>query len=280
MGDTTLLVLVMFLWALCFPLIAFGLEMAPPLYFAALRSAVAGASLLFPAFLLRRPLPQCGNIWLSLLGVGIGFTSLGFGGMFLAGGLVNLGLATVLANVQPLLAAVLAYFVLAERVGQRGQLGLGVGFVGILLISLPSSQEEDANSSLLGMGYILLGASGVAVGNVLLKQIASQVDSLMATGWQFVLGSVPLFWTSWMFEGQAQVVWSMSFIIVLLALSLLGTAFASALWLLLLRRNKLNRANAFSFLTPIFALVIGVGFFDERLRLMETAGILLVLGNV
>jgi hypothetical protein len=37
---------------------------------------------------------------------------MGFSGMFLAGGLVSPGLATVLANIQPLIATVLGYFVL------------------------------------------------------------------------------------------------------------------------------------------------------------------------
>jgi drug/metabolite transporter (DMT)-like permease len=57
-ADLPRVMLVMFLWALCFPLISSGLLTAPPLYFAALRSFVAGAGLLIPAFALRHPVPQ------------------------------------------------------------------------------------------------------------------------------------------------------------------------------------------------------------------------------
>ena len=39
--------------------------------------------------------------------------------MFLTGGVVSPGLATVLANAQPLIAASLVYFVLRERLGPR-----------------------------------------------------------------------------------------------------------------------------------------------------------------
>ena len=57
-NTLALLLLVMFLWALCFPLISIGLITSPPLYFAALRALVAGASLLVVAFILHCPFPR------------------------------------------------------------------------------------------------------------------------------------------------------------------------------------------------------------------------------
>ena len=53
------------------------LSMAPPLHFAALRSFVAGAGLLLPAFALRRPLPRGRGVGLGLLSVGLSATRLG-----------------------------------------------------------------------------------------------------------------------------------------------------------------------------------------------------------
>ena len=190
-GDVMRLGLVMFLWALCFPLNTVGLAFAPPLTLAALRSFVAGAGLLLPAIVLRRAWPRGWRVWLGLLGTGLTVTSMGFGGMFLAGGLVSPGLATVLANVQPLIAAVLGFFLLGERLGSRRRVGLSLGFAGILLVALPGFGVTGANSSPAGIGFIMLGAVGVAMGNVLLKKLAGQVDLLMATGWQFVLGGRP-----------------------------------------------------------------------------------------
>ncbi len=278
-GDLARLSLVMFLWALCYPLIATGLSMAPPLHFAALRSFVAGAGLLLLAFALRRPLPRGRGVWLGLLGVGLSATSLGFGGMFLAGGVVSPGLATVLANAQPLIAAGLAYFVLRERLGPRRRVGLLLGFAGIVLIALPGFGSENANSTPIGVGYVFLGALGVAMSNVLLKRLAGRVDLLMATGWQFILGGVPLFLAAQIFEAPVRVAWSPSFVIVLLTLALLGTALAFALWFSLLHRGELTRLNTLTFLTPVFALIIGALFFSESLRLVEMGGIVLTLAG-
>lgn len=154
-GDLAGLSLVTFLWALCFSLIATGLAAVPPLTFAALRSFVAGAGLLVPAFALHRPLPRDRGVWLGVLSVGLSATSLGFAGMFLAGGIVSPGLATVLANSQPLIAAGLAYIVLGERLGPRRRVGLFVGFAGIVLAALPAFGAENANSSASGVGFVL-----------------------------------------------------------------------------------------------------------------------------
>ena len=278
--DIARLALVMFLWATCFPLIAAGLVTSPPLTFAALRSFVAGAGLLLPALALRRPQPQGLRSWLMLIAIGFTITSLGFGGMFLAGGLVSPGLATVLANVQPLLAALLAFFILGERLGPRHQIGLSLGFVGILLVALPGFGAGEGRSPLLGIGYILLGAIGVALGNVLLKRSAGQVDLLTTTGWQFTLGGIPLLALAAWVEAPQQITWTAAFIAILLVLSLLGTAASFALWFSLLHRNELNRLNTFTFLTPVFALIMGALFFNERLQWVQVAGIGLILIGV
>lgn len=277
-GDAARLVLVTFLWALCYPLIATGLAASPPLTFAALRAFVAGAGLLLPALALRRPLPQGRRVWLGLVGVGLTATGMGFTGMFLAGGLISPGLATVLSNAQPLIAAGLAYLALHEQLGPRRRLGLVLGFAGIVVVGLPGL--GTGSSSLPGVGFVLLGALGVAVGNVLLKHLAGRVDPLMATGWQFVLGGGALSLAAWIFEVPGQVSWTPAFVTVLLVLGLLGTALAFALWFSLLHRAELTRLNTFTFLTPAFGLAIGAMFFGETLRPMEMAGIGLILAGV
>ncbi len=280
LSDRVRLILVMFLWALCFPLISIGLTTAPPIYFAALRSLIAGVGLLVPAYALRRPLPHTRQIWLILLGVGFSSTTLGFGGMFLGGGRVSPGLATVIANAQPLIAACIAYFALNEQLGLRRGTGIFLGFAGIILTTLPEFGTQGISGSVSGVGYILLGALGVAVGNVLLKRLGGQIDPLVATAWQFILGGIPLLFIALSLEEPTQITWSFRFIITLLILSLAGTALAFTLWFGLLHKGDLNRLNAFTFLTPVFALLIGTLFFNEKLEVLEIAGAILSLSSI
>lgn len=130
-----------------------------------------------------------------------------------------------------------------------------------------------------GVAYVLAGALGVAIGNVLLKRLAGQVDLLLAMGGQFVLGSVPLGLLAAWLEAPVRLVWTPQFLAVLLALGLLGTALAYGLWFALLAHAELTRLNTFTFLTPAFALVIGALFFSERLQWMEAAGMALILAG-
>src|SRR5688500_10092026 len=129
-GTELRLVLVMALWAACFPLIALGLSSAPHLAFASMRAVLAGVCLLGLGSLLGRPMPAGRHAWALLALAGFG-TTLGFLGMFHAAEFISPGLATVIANAQPLLAAVLAYVFLAERLGWNGSLGfiIGIGMI-------------------------------------------------------------------------------------------------------------------------------------------------------
>jgi drug/metabolite transporter (DMT)-like permease len=69
--------------------------------------------------------------------VGLGATSMGFLGMFHAAEFVSPGLATVIANVQPIIAAALAHVFLGERLMVIGKIGLAVGLAGIAAIAWP-----------------------------------------------------------------------------------------------------------------------------------------------
>ncbi len=266
------LVLVMLLWASCFPLITAGLDSAPHLTFAATRAFLAGAALLVLGAALRRPLPRGPRVWLLLAITGLGATTLAFLGMFHAAEFISPGTATVIANTQPLMAAVLAHALLGERLGLRGKLGLAIGFAGIVVMAFPELLASTRSNSALGIAYITLAAAGITVSNVLIKRLAGTVDPLMAMGSQLVLGGVPLALAAVLTEAPGTVQWSAQFTMVLLALAFLGTSLVYWLWFSLLQSVELNKANAFSFLIPVFGLAMGVGLFGEHIGWHEAVG--------
>ena len=182
------LVFVMFLWAICFPLITIGFDYAPHLSFAAVRAFIAGAALLALGVVLRRPVPRGKPVWLLLALTGLGATTLGFFGMFHAAEFISPGTATVIANTQPLMAAILAHLLLGERLNSRGKVGLAVGFTGIVLIAFPELLSSTRSNSAIGIAYIVLAAFGITVSNVLIKRLAGKVDPLMAMGAQLLIG--------------------------------------------------------------------------------------------
>ncbi len=269
-----LVILVTFLWALCFPLIETGHRAASPLLFAAIRSFIAGALLVVPLLVLRGKELLNFTLWRDSIFVGLSYTALGFGGMFLADGRVGPGLATVLTESKVILAAVLAYFILSERVSRSTLAGLCIGFLGILIIASPGFLGGSSND-LWGVGYLLMGASGIAFGNVFIRKFSPRNNVLALTAIQFLLGSLVLFVASFLFEESPIISWHREFNWSLAALSI-GTAASESIWIYLLRQVELTTLNTFSFLTPAFGLGIGIGFFGERLGATDILGVLTI----
>lgn len=143
--------LVMLAWAICFPSITAGFVFAPHLTLATLRALPAGAALLAVGFALGRPMPKGVRVWTILAFVGLGATSLGFLGMFHSAEFVSPGIATVIVNIQPLLAVILASMFLNERLDARGRFGLELGFAGIVLIAVPQLMAAQAENYALGI---------------------------------------------------------------------------------------------------------------------------------
>jgi|TARA_R110000787_G_scaffold20596_8_gene61323 drug/metabolite transporter (DMT)-like permease len=274
------IVTVMLLWAACYPLLTIGIQLAPHLSFATLRATIAGLVLVGLACALRRPFPRKVRVWATLSVMGFGATSLGFLGMFHAAEFVSPGIATVIANTQPLLAAGLGGLVLGERLQPAGKFGLFIGFLGILVIAAPQLLYGAQDSYLLGVAYIVLAALGVTVSNVMIKMIAGQVDLLMAMGLQFLIGSIPLAIIAGMTEDPSLIQWSLPFVIILLTLAVFGSALVYVLWMSVLTEVALNQANAFSFLVPIFGLTMGVLFYDESLGILKLIGVVLAIIGV
>jgi len=272
------IVAVMLLWASCFPLVTIGIEYAPHLTFAAMRAAIAGIALLILASVMGQHFPRNLSTWCKISAVGIGSTSLGFFGMFHAAEFVSPGIATVIASSQPLLAALLARIVLKEHLGYWSYSGLALGFVGIAAVASP--EMLDSQTYAQGIAYIILAALGVTVGNVAMKSLADDVDALMGMGLPLLVGSVPLALLAYFNEDIYSVQWSGEFVSSLVALSLFGTALVFWLWFSALKKTALSRANAFSFLVPVFGLTIAAIFFGETIGMIQAAGIALTLSGV
>ena len=90
---------------------------------------------------------------------GLGMTGLGYFGMFHAAEFVAPGLATVVANTQPIFAAVLAYGLIGERLALRGWTGLLIGFLGVIIVAAPQVfagywHDEEASAAVLSAGWL------------------------------------------------------------------------------------------------------------------------------
>jgi len=266
--------LVSLLWAICFPLIEVTSNYAPANATSSLRALMAGVVMILLAVIRRQSISIPLQTLPKIAAIGITATTIGFFAMFAASDYISPGLATVITNIQPLLAAPMAFLFLQERLTQRIMLGLCTGLFGIVLSSFGNGIDQA--NTLTGVVLLLISAISIATSNVLMKQIANQVPALSAMGWQLVLGSVPLFAIAFFNNDFSRVTWNKEFVFVLSILSVFGTAIAFYIWFRLMASVALNRLNAFTFLTPLFGLMIGYLFFSERLNGIQIVGVLVI----
>lgn len=272
------MILVAFLWAICFPFIVVGLPDAPPLLFAALRAFLAGLGLILIAFRQGGRISYSPRQWMILTVIGLSYTSMGLGGMFLGAGKLGPGVATVLANAQPLFAAVLSIFIIKEVVTRRMFAGLLIGFAGVVVLAMPGL--DFGNARFIGAVYVLGGAIGTAIGNVLLKYQAGKDDVFWAMGIQLLIGSAFLVMASIGLGEGFEIDWTWSFATAIFVLAIPATALMVVLWYALLASAPLNRLNPFTFLAPAFGLLIGVFAFDETFSLTEITGMVITVAGL
>lgn len=270
--------------AVCYVLIKIGLADAPPLVFGALRALIAGVVLLAVAASLQVPIRPAGSDAWPLALLAVTATTVTYGAMFASPAQMGAGLASVLGNVQPLLVLILGALVLGERLTRGKMLALATGLVGVGLILYPAlTAQADAGGIGSGttVGAVLaIGASaGAAAGSVIVKRIRVRPGLVALTGWQLVIGSVPLLILAALQPGGLTIQWTPTFTLVLLFLALLGTALPTTLWFWLLQGEDAGRLSMFLFLIPVLGLGLGAVAFGERVGVLEVAGVtVIVLG--
>jgi probable blue pigment (indigoidine) exporter len=259
-------------WGACFLLISWGLRDAPVLWFAALRSLLAGAVLL-PLCVTRRPMHPCGvRAWGFVAVLGVVNAGLAFAAMFagVAGG-AN-GTAAVLANAQPLLIVLPAWWLYGESLDRRVGGALVAAFTGLVIVAVPGGGGRGA--------WLSLGAAVAITSGTLLARKADGFDVVVVTAWHFLLGGAALVVVAAIVEGAPRIDWTVRFSIVLAALAALGTAMPFLLWFHELRRCRLGDLAAWTFLVPVIGAVLAVLVLGERLGMWTMTGIVLVLSGV
>ena len=256
-------------WGVCFLAIRWGLRDAPVLWFAALRGLVAGVALLAVVGVQRRPAPRGRRAWLLVAALAITNGAIAFAAMFagVAGGAT--GTAAVLANAQPLLILLPAWWLYGEAVSPRTALALMFGFAGLVLVALPGGGGSGAGLSLLAAGTITTGT--------LLARRLGGLDVVAVSAWTFVMGGVLLAAFAAVVEGAPTIAWTPRFVVALAFLALVGTAAAFVAWFTETLSCRLDLLSAWTFLVPVVGILLAAFVLHEHPGGWTLVGLVTVL---
>ncbi|WP_254546019.1 DMT family transporter [Halomarina pelagica] len=256
--NGVLFVILAAVWGTSFVAIEVGLEHFPPLLFAALRYAVAGAIVLGYATLTTdRWRPVTRDDW-TAVGVVGAFVIAGYHGLLYLGELhVPGAIAAVIVSLSPVLTAVFASAFLAdERLGPVEVAGLAFGLLGVVVVAAPDPAAL-VGSTLLGVALVFLGGACFALGSVLTRPIDSGLPLRSLEGWGMLVGAGLLFAAGDVRgESMAAIDWSAPAVASLAYLTIVSGVLAFLLYFDLLDRMGPTEINLVGYLEPVVAAVM------------------------
>ncbi len=261
------------IWGFAWVPLKTGVEYCPPFTFAALRSLPGGILLLVLAAALRHPVGLKAARYTIPLGV---LQTSGFIGLTIAALVAGgAGRTAILANTWQFWILLMAWPILDEKLHGAQWLSVSLALVGLILIVEPWNLH-GITSSLLALAGAVCWAAGAIVAKLLRRR--HEVDLLALTGWQTLFGSILLVFLAVFVEGESPE-WSSAFIWSLLYTLLMGTCFASFLWLYVLREMPAGIAGLGTMATPVVGLLFSWALLGEQPTSLEIVGMVAILAG-
>lgn len=268
--DWSIFIAIGLIWGASFLFIAIGLESLEPGVITSLRVGLGALTLgLLPGSRMRLlPEDRGRMVALSVIWVGIPFT------LFpLAEQHINSAVAGLLNGGVPTLTATFGFLFFSRRTSGAQLIGVAVGLLGVVLISLPSLSE--GSSQALGVGMVVLAIVCYGLATNLAPPLQARYGSrgvmarmlALATVWTLPFGLVGLP------DSHVEV----APLVAVLVLGVVGTGVAYLLMGSLVSRVGPTRASMITYVVPVVSLVLGVAFKDDHVDALAVGGVALVV---
>ena len=146
-----------------------------------------------------------------------------------------------------------------EKLSLKKIIACILGFVGIIVVNL---NGLTFSMNFLGDGFVLISAMSSGASSVLTKIYAKKEDPVILSGYQFILGGIVMIVIGLSFGGVIAPT-APAGIFVLIYLAFLS-AIAYSLWGILLKYNPVSSVTIFSFMTPVFGVLLSKLMLSEN----------------
>jgi len=268
--EWSLLVGVALIWGSSFFFIAIGLEAFSP---GLVTLARVGLGTLALALVkrARQPIARADMgrvVVLGLIWIGIPLTLFPIAQQW-----IDSSVAGMLNAAMPVAASIWATVLLRKAPGRRQQVGIAIGFVGVVAVSLPEVLDSSANALGVGLAVLAIVMYGLAANMAVpLQQQYGSLPVLLRAQTAALVLVAPI--------GLAQLgssSWQWSSAIAMIPLGIFGTGLAFVLMATLVGRAGAPRGAIAIYFVPIVAVILGVVFLDESIEPIAYAGAVLVL---
>ena len=254
------------IWGSTWLAIKVGLRDLPPITFAGIRFAIAGVLLVGLIAAMRLPLPATPAdwrllVWTGFLNITANYALVFWGEQYLASGLAALLNATI-----PLFGLPLAHrYVAGERLTVGKIAGVLLGVAGVAVVCSAELGGNGAHAFWASIAIIVASLAG-AQGSVLVKARGGHIEPAILAGVQMVTGCLPLLAAGVLLEGSPLGYhWTVRAVLALVYLAVVGSVVAFLLYYWLIRHTQVTRVMLIPLVTPLIAVLLGVGALGESI---------------
>lgn len=269
-GFHLLIVASALMWGSSFPLIKVTLDYVNPYFLTAMRMLIAGViGLVFVMAFSRAAIFKVKAIWILA-----GLNAMGYSLQHIGMQYTLASESALLINVNVIFVAILAAYILGEKITVWKALALALGVGGILILTSKGDLSFFASEELLGQSILVASGFSWAVFIVLMKRLLdtheiADVSMAVVAETALILSPLVAFYPS---TGIALEGWA-----GILYLGVVCTALALLVYLVGLRRVGATTSSILLSAEVLFAIVLSILFLEEHITTPLLTGGLLVL---
>ena len=254
--DIVLALSVPLLWGIGFTITKAGMDQFPPMLINGLRWTLTGIILVwwfpFPKQYFKT------IILISLIGCTIQYY-LTYSGL----NFIDASSAILFVQFEVPFGVLVAYFYLKEQPQLRNLIGIGVAFIGLIILSGAPSLE----GKYIGVFLLLAGTFTWSLGQVIAKEVSEKLNGIALTGWIGILAGPQLILGSEIIEGNVYknlISADYKAWLIVLYLGLLMNCIGYSAWYYVLGRYEVNKIMPIMLLLPVTGVGAAIILLGER----------------
>ncbi|HET8628234.1 MAG TPA: DMT family transporter [Thermomicrobiales bacterium] len=266
------------LWSSSFIATKVVLRYSPPLTLLAARFLAAAGAMALLARLRGLTPPRDAGVWGRLALFGLCNAALPLAFNFEALRHLSAGTGAIIAATNPLLVALVAPFILGERLSWTRIAGLALGFGGVIAVMVV--RLDAGIDTPTGIALSTLSVLSLVAATFLFKRLLPAEEPLVVNAVQLAAAGLVVAPLALLFERPGPVRLDVSFVAAFLYLVAVISVAASLLWFWLLARGEASVVSAYFFLTPIFGLGLAALLLGEPFTARDAAGLVAVMAGI
>ena len=271
-GDWGLLAAIALIWGSSFLLMEIGLQSFAPGVITLARIALGAGTL---ALFARARAPVDREDWGRIAFLGVIWMAIPLLLFPIAQQWISSSVTGMINGAMPIFTAAWATYLLRKLPGWRQLVGIGLGFVGVVLVFVPELQA--GSDAILGASIALLAVAFYGLAANLSVPLSQKYGSLPVV-YRAQLVALVVVLPIGLLQIPAST-WSTESALAMLPLGVLGTGVAFALMAVLTGRVGGPRAAIAIYFLPLVAIVLGVAILGETVAPISLAGVALVIGG-